>query len=149
MATIDQTAGPAATVLATNQRVYLATYPASFFTMAHACSPAFTAPECPPGTSGRRVTTAPWWMIAGLIGFLVLVIGAAILAPLLIVGQQIRYFHRIFFDNPEAFRKAMRNLALMPGMAWRIRLRSRLLRVPLPPGFEDAEQVIRDDKQRV
>ena len=149
MATIDQTAGPAATVLATNQRVYLATYPASFFTMAHACSPAFTAPECPPGTSGRRVTTVPWWMIAGLIGFLVLVIGAAVLAPLLIVGQQIRYFHRIFFDNPEAFRKAMRNLALMPGMAWRIRLRSRLLRVPLPPGFEDAEQVIRDDKQRV
>ena len=149
MATIDQTAGPVGTVLATNQRVYLATYAASFFTMAHACSPAFTAPECPPGTSGRRATTVPWWMIAGLIGFLVLVIGAAILAPLLIVGQQIRYFHRIFFDNPEAFRKAMRNLALMPGMAWRIRLRSRLLRVPLPPGFEDAEQVIRDDKQRV
>ena len=149
MATIDQTAGPVGTVLATNQRVYLATYAASFFTMAHACSPAFTAPECPPGTSGRRATTVPWWMIAGLIGFLVLVIGAAILAPLLIVGQQIRYFHRIFFDNPEAFRKAMRNLALVPGMAWRIRLRSRLLRVPLPPGFEDAEQVIRDDKQRV
>jgi len=149
MATIDQTAGPVGTVLATNQRVYLATYAVSFSTMAHACSPAFTAPECPPGTSGRRATTVPWWMIAGLIGFLVLVIIAAILAPLLIVGQQIRYFHRIFFDNPEAFRKAMRNLALMPGMAWRIRLRSRLLRVPLPPGFEDAEQVIRDDKQRV
>ena len=47
----------------------------------HACSPAFTAPECPPGTSGRRATTVPWWMIAGLIGFLVLVIIAAILAP--------------------------------------------------------------------
>src|SRR5438552_8992327 len=110
MATIDQTAGPVGTVLATNQRVYLATYAASFFTMAHACSAAFTAPECPPGTSGRRATTVPWWMIAGLIGFLVLVIIASILAPLLIVGQQIRYFHRIFFDNPEAFRKAMRNL---------------------------------------
>ncbi len=149
MATIDQTAGPVGTVLATNQRVYLATHAVSFFTMAHACSAAYTAPECPPGTSGRRATTVPWWMIAGLIGFLVLVIIASILAPLLIVGQQIRYFHRIFFDNPEAFRKAMRNLALMPGMAWRIRLRSRLLRVPLPPGFEDAEQVIRDDTQRV
>jgi len=136
MATIDQTAGPAGTVLATNQRVYLATYAASFLTMAHACSPAFTAPECPPGTSGRRATTVPWWMIAGLIGFLVVVIAAAILAPLLIVGQQIRYFHRIFFDNPEAFRTAMRNLALMPGMAWRSRLRSWLFRVPLPPGFD-------------
>jgi hypothetical protein len=148
MATIDQTAGPAGTVLATNQRVYLATYAASFFTMAHACSPAFTAPECPPGTSGHRPTTVPW-LIAGLIGILLLVIVAGILAPVWIVGQQIRYFHRIFFDNPEAFRKAMRNLALVPGMAWRIRLRSWLLRVPLPPGFEDAEQVIRDDKQRV
>ena len=88
-------------------------------------------------------------MMAGLIGFLLLAIVAGILAPVLIVGQQIRYFHRIFLDNPEAFRKAMRNLALMPGMAWRIRLRSKLLRVPLPPGFEDAEQVIRDDTQRV
>jgi hypothetical protein len=149
MATIDQRAGPVGTVLAKNQRVYLATYAASFFTTAHACSPAFTAPECPPGSSGRRATAVPWWMIAGLGGFLLLVILGAVLAPVLIVGQQIRYFHRIFFDNPEAFRKAMRNLALMPGMAWRIRLRSRLLRVPLPPGFEDAEQVIRDDKQRV
>lgn len=148
-AMIDQTAGPAGTVLATNQRVYLATYAASFFTAAHACSPAFTAPECPPGTSGRRATTVPWWMIAGLIGFLVLVILGAILFPVVIVGQQIRYFHRIFIDNPEAFRKAMRNLALMPGMAWRIRLRSKLLRVPLPSGFEDAEQVIREDKQRL
>jgi len=88
-------------------------------------------------------------MIAALIGFLVLVIAAAILFPVVIVGQQIRYFHRIFFDNPEAFRKAMRNLALMPGMAWRIRLRSKLLQIPLPPGFEDAEQVIRNDTQRV
>jgi hypothetical protein len=148
-ATIDQTAGPMATVLTKNQRVHLATYAASFSTYAHACSPAFTAPECPAGTSGRRATTVPWWMIAGLISFLLLVILGAILAPVLIVGQQIRYFHRIFFDNPEAFRKAMRNLALMPGMAWRIRLRSRLLRVPLPPGFEDAEQVIRQDKQRL
>ena len=88
-------------------------------------------------------------MIAGLIGFLLLAILGAILFPVVITGQQIRYFHRIFFDNPEAFRKAMRNLALMPGMAWRIRLRSTLLRVPLPPGFEDAEQVIREDKQRL
>jgi hypothetical protein len=148
-AIIDQTAGPVGTVLATHQRVYLATYPVSFYTMAHACSPVFTAPECPPGTSGRRTTTVPWGMFAGLAGFLVLVIVAAILAPVVIVGQQIRYFHRIFFDNPEAFRKAMRNLALMPGMAWRIRLRSKLLRIPLPPGFEDAQQVIRDDRQRV
>src|SRR5438552_17932379 len=103
MATIDQTAGPVDTVLATNQRVYLATYAVSFFTTAHACSPAFTAPECPPGTSGRRATTVPWGMIAGLIAFLVLVIFAAILAPLLVVGQQFRYFHRIFFDNPAVF----------------------------------------------
>jgi len=147
-ARIEQTAGPAGTVLATHQRVYLATYAASFYTMAHACSPAFTAPECPPGTSGRRAPM-PWWMIAGLFGFLVFVIVAAVLAPVVIVGQQIRYFHRIFFDNPEAFRKAMRNLALMPGMAWRIRLRSKLLRIPLPPGFEDAQQLIRDDRQRV
>jgi hypothetical protein len=148
-ATIDQTAGPVGTVLAKNQRVFLATYAATFFTMAHACSPAFTAPECPLGTSGRRATTVSWWMIVGLISFLLLVILGAILFPVVIVGQQIRYFHRIFFDNPEAFRKAMRNLALMPGMAWRIRLRSKLLRVPLPPGFEDAEQVIRQDKQRL
>src|SRR5256884_4148605 len=79
-ATIDQTAGPAGTVRATNQRVYLATYAASFSTMAHACSPAFTAPECPAGTSGRRAPLS-WWMIAALIGFLVLVIAAAILFP--------------------------------------------------------------------
>jgi len=148
-ATIDQTAGPAGAVLATNQRVYLATYAVSFLAVAHACSPAFTAPECRPGTSGRRATTVPWWMIAGLITFLLLIILGGFLFPVVIVGQQIRYFHRIFFDNPEAFRKAMRNLALMPGMAWRIRLRSKLLRVPLPPGFEDAEQVIRQDKQRL
>jgi hypothetical protein len=148
-ATIDQTAGPVGTVLAKSQRVYLATYAASFFTTAHACSPAFTAPECPPGSSGRRATTVPWWMIAGLIGFVLLTILGAILAPVLIIGQQIRYFHRIYFDKPEAFREAMRNLALMPGTAWRIRLRSKLLRVPLPSGFEDAEQVIREDTQRV
>src|SRR2546429_3399174 len=79
-ATIDQTAGPAGTVRATHQRVYLATYAASFSTMAHACSPAFTAPECPPGTYGRRAPLS-WWMIAALIGFLVLVIAAAILFP--------------------------------------------------------------------
>jgi hypothetical protein len=88
-------------------------------------------------------------MIAGLIGFLLSTILGAILAPVWIVGQQIRYFHRIYFDKPEAFREAMRNLALMPGMAWRIRLRSKLLRVPLPAGFDDAEQVIREDKQRL
>lgn len=148
-ATINQTAGPMGTVLATNQRVYLATYTASFSTYAHACSSAFTAPECPPGSSARRPTTVPWWMIAGLIGFLLSTILGAVLAPVWIVGQQIRYFHRIYFDKPEAFREAMRNLALMPGMAWRIRLRSKLLRVPLPAGFDDAEQVIREDKQRL
>ncbi len=160
-ATIDQTAGPVATVLTKHQHVYLATYAASFSTAAHACSPAFTAPECPPGSSGRRATTVSWWMIAGLIGFLLLAILGAILFPVVIIGQQIRYFHRLYFDKPEAFREAMRSLkpeafreamrslALMPGMAWRIRLRSKLLRIPLPPGFEDAEQVIREDKQRI
>src|SRR5437016_11496722 len=65
-ATIDQTAGPAGTVRATNQRVYLATYAASFFTMAHACSTAFTGPDCPPGTSGGRAAM-PWGMVARLI----------------------------------------------------------------------------------
>ena len=148
-ATIDQTAGPVATVLTKHQHVYLATYAASFSTAAHACSPAFTAPECPPGSSGRRATTVPWWMVAGLIGFLLLAILGAILFPVVIIGQQIRYFHRLYFDKPEAFREAMRSLALMPGMAWRIRLRSKLLRIPLPPGFEDAQQVIREDKQRI
>src|SRR5205807_6567625 len=87
-ARIEQTAGPVGTVLATHQRVYLATYAASFFTVAHACSPAFPGPECPPGTTGRRATTVPW-MMAVLIGFLLLVIVAGILAPVLIVGQQI------------------------------------------------------------
>ena len=72
-----------------------------------------------------------------------------ILAQVWIVGKQIRYFHRLYFDKPEAFREAMRSLALMPGMAWRIRLRSKLLRVPLPPGFDEAEQVIREDTQRL
>ncbi len=91
----------------------------------------------------------PWWLVAVLIGAPLLGILGAILAPVFIIGQQIRYFHRIYFDKPEAFRQAMRNLALMPGMAWRIRLRSKLLRVPLPAGFEDAEQVIREDKQRL
>src|SRR2546429_7831152 len=53
MATIDQTAGPEGTVLATNQREYPATNAASPVTKAHACLPAFSAPKCPPGTSGR------------------------------------------------------------------------------------------------
>jgi hypothetical protein len=88
-------------------------------------------------------------MIALLSGFLLLIILGGFLFPVVIVGQQIRYFHRIYFDKPEAFKEAMRNLALMPGMAWRIRLRSKLLRVPLPAGFEDAEQVIREDTQRI
>jgi hypothetical protein len=66
-----------------------------------------------------------------------------------VIGQQIRYFHRLYIDQPEAYKEAMRHLALMPGMAWRIRLRSKLLRVPLPPGFDDAERVIREDKQRL
>jgi len=91
----------------------------------------------------------PWWLVAVLIGSLLCTILGVILAPVWIIGQQIRYFHRLYFDKPEAFREAMRNLALVPGMAWRIRLRSKLLRVPLPPGFEDAEQVIREDKQRL
>jgi hypothetical protein len=91
----------------------------------------------------------PWWLVGVLISGLLLMILGVILAPVLIIGQQIRYLHRLYFDKPEAFREAMRSLALMPGMAWRIRLRSKLLRVPLPPGFEDAEQVIRQDKQRL
>jgi hypothetical protein len=148
-ATIDQTAGPVGTVLVKNQHVSLTTYGASFYTVAHACSTVFTAPECPPGSSGRRATSLPWWLVGVLIGGLLLIILGAILAPVLIIGQQIRYFHRLYFDKPDAFREAMRSLALMPGMAWRIRLRSKLLRVPLPPGFEDAEQVIRQDKQRL
>lgn len=146
-ATIDQTAGPVATVLTKNQRVTLATYATSFYTVAHACSAAFPGPECPPGSvPARRATTMPWWLVAVLISCLLVLLLTAILAPVLIIGQQIRYFHRLYFDKPEAFREAMRSLALMPGMAWRIRLRSKLLRVPLPPGFEDAEQVIRKDK---
>jgi hypothetical protein len=88
-------------------------------------------------------------MVAVLLSLPPLVVLGMILAPLWIIGQQIRYFHRLYFDKPEAFREAMRNLALVPGMAWRIRLRSKLLRVPLPAGFEDAEQVIREDKQRL
>ena len=91
----------------------------------------------------------PWWLIAVFIGAALLGILGAILAPVFIIGQQIRYFHRLYFDKPEAFREAMRSLALVPGMAWRIRLRSKLLHVPLPPGFDDAEQVIRQDKQRL
>src|SRR5438094_2906810 len=87
-ATIDQTAGPAGTVRATNQRVYLATYAVSFSTMAHACSPAFTAAECPPGTSGRRATTVPWGRIARLIGVLVLGTAAALLLPGPVGGQR-------------------------------------------------------------
>jgi hypothetical protein len=72
-----------------------------------------------------------------------------ILAQVWMVGQRIRYFHRLYFDKPEAFREAMRSLALVPGMAWQIRLRSKLLRVPLPPGFEDAQRVIREDTERL
>src|SRR5438128_1223132 len=149
-ATIDQTAGPVGTMRVTNQRVYLATYTVAFHTSALACYTGATAPGCPPvATPAHRTTTMPWWLVAVLIGCPLLAILGAILAPVFIIGQQIRYFHRIYFDKPEAFREAMRNLALMPGMAWRIRLRSKLLRVPLPPGFEDAEQVIREDTQRV
>jgi len=91
----------------------------------------------------------PWWLVAVLISALLGIVLVAIMAPVWIIGQQIRYFHRLYVDKPEAFREAMRNLALMPGMAWRIRLRSKILRVPLPPGFEDAERVIRQDKQRL
>jgi hypothetical protein len=88
-------------------------------------------------------------LVALLLGTIALTLLAGILAPLWVIGQQIRYFHRLYIDQPEAYKEAMRHLALMPGMAWRIRLRSKLLRVPLPPGFDDAERVIREDKQRL
>jgi hypothetical protein len=88
-------------------------------------------------------------LVAALLGFLALVILGAILIPVWVVGQQIRYIHRLYFDKPDAYREAMRHLALIPGMAWQIRLRSKLLRVPLPPGFEDAQRVIHEDTQRV
>ncbi len=148
-ATIDQTAGPAGTRLVTNQSVSLAAYVVAFVTSALPCYAGVTTPGCPASSPAPRRASMPWWLVAVLIGSLLCTILGVILAPVWIIGQQIRYFHRLYFDKPEAFREAMRNLALVPGMAWRIRLRSKLLRVPLPPGFEDAEQVIREDKQRL
>jgi len=151
-ATIDQTAGPVGTRLVTNRNVLLATYTVAFFTSALACSTVTAAPGCPAPTTGlapRRTSIPPVVLIAVLLGTIALTILGMILAPLWVIGQQIRYFHRLYIDQPEAYKEAMRHLALMPGMAWRIRLRSRLLRVPLPPGFDDAERVIHEDKQRL
>jgi hypothetical protein len=151
-ATIDQTAGPVGTKLVANRNVLLATSTVAFFTAALACSTVTAAPGCPAPTIGltpRRMSIPLVVLLAVLIGSIALTILAAMLAPLWVIGQQIRYFHRLYIDQPEAYKEAMRHLALMPGMAWRIRLRSRLLRVPLPPGFDDAEQVIREDKQRL
>jgi len=151
-ATIDQTAGPVGTRLVTNRNVLLATYAVAFFTSALACSPVTAAPGCPAPTIGltrRHRSFPPWELVAVLLGTIASTILVAILAPLWVIGQQIRYFHRLYLDQPDAYREAMRHFALMPGMAWRIRLRSRLLRVPLPPGFDDAERVIREDKQRL
>src|SRR5438445_12488063 len=54
-ARIAQTAGPAGTVLATLQRVYLATYAASFYVMAPAYSPAVSVHSWPPVRLGLRV----------------------------------------------------------------------------------------------
>ena len=151
-ATIDQTTGPVGTKLVTNRTVFLAPYTVAFFTSALPCSTVTPAPGCPaptPGAPSRRTSIPLSVLLVVLLGTIAFTVLAAILAPLWVIGQQIRYFHRLYIDQPEAYREAMRHLALMPGMAWRIRLRSRLLRVPLPPGFEDAERVIREDKQRL
>lgn len=151
-ATIDQTAGPVGTKLVTNRNVLLAPYTVGFFTSALACSTVTAAPGCPAPTIGvtpRRTSIPPVVLGAALLGTIALTILAGILAPLWVIGQQIRYIHRLYIDQPEAYKEAMRHLALMPGMAWRIRLRAKLLRVPLPPGFDDAERVIREDKQRL
>jgi len=148
-ATIDETAGPVGTRLVTNATVSLAPYVVNFFTTALPCYPGVTTPGCPATGRAYRREIIPWWLIAVILGSVLLSMLGVILAQVWMVGQRIRYFHRLYFDNPDAFRGAMRNLALVPGMAWQIRLRSRLLRVPLPPGFEDAERVIREDTQRL
>jgi len=147
-ATIDETAGPVGTRLVTNASVSLAPYVVAYFALALPCYPGVTTPGCPATSRAYRREIFPWWLVAVMLGLLLATLGV-ILAQVWMVGQRIRYFHRLYFDNPEAFRGAMRNLALVPGMAWQIRLRSRLLRVPLPPGFDDAERVIREDTQRL
>src|SRR5712664_2953258 len=146
-ATIDETVGPVGTRLVSSQSVSLAPYVVSVFSSALQCYPGVSTPGCP-ATSPRRASV-PWWLIAVILGSILLSMLGVILAQVLMVGQRIRYFHRLYFDKPEAFREAMRSLALVPGMAWQIRLRSKLLRVPLPPGFEDAQRVIREDRQRL
>jgi hypothetical protein len=133
MATIDQTAGPAGTILITNRHVTLYSFPASF----HA--------SAVPRAANYLL---PLVLIVSLVMFLV-TFPLVIWSQIWLVGQRIKYVHRLYIDQPDAYRDAVKRLALMPGSAWRIRLRSKLLRVPLPPGFEDAEQVIREDKQRV
>lgn len=151
-ATIDQTGGPVGTKFVSNQNVLLASYTVAFFTSALPCSTVTAATGCPAPTlrvTPKRTSLPLWALVAVLSATIALAILAAILAPVWVIGQQIRYFHRLYIDQPDAYREAMRHLALMPGMAWRIRLRSKLLRVPLPPGFDDAERVIREDTQRV
>jgi hypothetical protein len=61
-------------------------------------------------------------LVAVLLGFLASVILVAILIPIWVVGQQVRYLHRLYIDQPDAYKAVMRHLALMPGMAWQIRL---------------------------
>jgi hypothetical protein len=148
-ATIDETAGPVGTRLVTNGTVSLAPYVVNFFTSVLPCYPGVTTPGCPATSRAYRRESIPWWLVAVILGSFLLSILGVILAQVWMVGQRIRYFHRLYFDKPEAFREAMRSLALVPGMAWQIRLRSKLLRVPLPDGFEDAERVIREDRQRL
>jgi hypothetical protein len=148
-ATIDETAGPVGTRLVTNASVSLAPSVVAYFALALPCYPGVTTPGCPATSRSYRRQIIPWWLVAVMLGSLLLTTLGVILVQVWMVGQRIRYFHRLYFDNPEAFRGAMRSLALVPGMAWQIRLRSRLLRVPLPPGFEDAERVIREDTQRL
>ena len=152
VASVDQTAGPVGTRLATNQSVLLATFQVAFFTSATQCPSEVAVSGCPTpklSATSRRTSPPLTLLVAGLLGLIVFTILTAMLAPIWVVGAQIHYFHRLYIDQPDAYREAMKHLALMPGMAWRIRLRSKLLRVPLPPGFEDAERVIREDKQRV
>ncbi len=119
-ATIDQIAGPVGTQLVTNRTVLLATHPVAFFTSALACSTVTAAPGCPGPTLGltsRRTSIPPVVLVALLLGTIALTILAAMLAQLWVIGQQIRYFHRLYIDQPEAYKEAMRHLALMPGMA--------------------------------
>ena len=151
-ATIDQTAGPVGTKFVTSRSVLLRADAVALYTSALPCSPVTAAQGCPAPTIGlkARYTSFPLSvLIPVLLGFLASVILVAILFPIWVVGQRIRYFHRLYIDQPDAYKEAIRHMALMPGMAWQIRLRSKLLRVPLPPGFEDAQRVIREDKQRI